>query len=131
MNNTNRWAGIVVTLLLVAAAGFFAYNAGLHNGMAQGIAQSGKLAAPMAGAPPYPYPPVYPYWGWHRPWSPGFVLIPVFFVLWIVAARGLFWRRRFGFPYGGYGGPGDRLDEWHRRAHERWNDSGPGAPVER
>jgi len=125
MNNVNRWPVLVALLLLVAAAGFFAYNAGVSHG----LEQSGKLAAPAAGPYPYPYP--YPYFGWHRPWGFGFFLFPLFFFgFWFVAVRGLFWRRGFG-PHRGGCGPEGRLDEWHRRAHERLNDPLPGAPAER
>jgi hypothetical protein len=127
MNNVNRWVAIVATLVLVAVAGTVAYNAGI----AHGIEQSGKLVAPAAGPNGYPYP--YPYHGWHRPWGFGFFLFPLFFFgFWFVVVRGLFWRRGYGYPRGGGGcGPDGRLDEWHRRAHERLNDPLPGAPAER
>jgi len=132
MNNGSRIAWLLATLLLVAAAGFFAYNAGLHNGVAQGIVQSGKLVAPAPGTVPYPYPYPYPYFGWHRPWGFG-LFFPLFFIaFWFVIVRGFFWRRRFDSPYGRRGcGPEGRLDEWHRRAHERWNEPRPEPQAER
>jgi predicted nucleic acid-binding protein len=133
MNNGLRFAWIAVTLLLVAAAGFFAYDAGT----AHGIAVSAKLPAAVAapGAAPYPYPYAYPYWGWHRPWGFGFFVVPLFFLaFWVLIVRGLFWRRGFGSPRGrggcGPDGPGGRLDEWHRRAHERWHEPRAEAPAE-
>jgi|GEM_PF-1376453 len=117
MNNSIRWAVLIGALLLACAVGFWAYQAG----MAQGIEQSGKIAAPPPGAYPYPYP----YYGWHRPWGFGFFFGPLFFLaFWLIVVRGLFWRRRFG--YGGGCGPGgrfDRLEEWHRQAHAREDEA--------
>ena len=85
MNNNYRWMLLAGALALVAIAGGIAYNIGLH----QGIEQSGKIIAPPPGAYPYPYP----YYGHHH-WGFGFFLFPLFFVFWIVVARGLFWRGR-------------------------------------
>ena len=117
MNNSIRWAVLVGALMLACAVGFWAYQAG----MAQGIEQSGKIAAPPPGAYPYPYP----YYGWHRPWGFGFFFGPLFFLaFWLIVVRGLFWRRRYG--YGGGCGPGgrfDRLEEWHRQAHAREDEA--------
>jgi len=117
MNNSIRWAVLVGALMLACAVGFWAYQAGL----AQGVEQSGKIAAPPPGAYPYPYP----YYGWHRPWGFGFFFGPLFFLaFWLIVVRGLFWRRRFG--YGGGCGPGgrfDRLEEWHRQAHAREDEA--------
>jgi hypothetical protein len=126
MNNSIRLAALVAALLLAAAVGFWAYQAGV----AQGIEQSGKIVvpqAPPAGAYPYPYP----YYGWHRPWGFGFFLGPIFFIVfWLVIVRALFWRRRawYGGGCGPYG-PYSRLDEWHRQAHARDAEAPPaGAP---
>ena len=94
-------------LVLAAVVGGIAYNAGV----AQGIAESGKVIAAPGGP--------YPYMGWYRPWGFGFFFGPLFFIFfWFVILRGLFWRG------GGHGRRcGGGLDEWHRRAHERmWND---------
>ncbi len=91
-----RWAVIVGALALAAIVAGIAYNIGVT----QGIAQSGKVIAAPGG--PYPY-----YYGWH-PWGFGFFFFPLFFIaFWFLIARGIFWR-------GGW-----RLDESHRRAHER------------
>ena len=129
MNNNIRWVALVGALLLAAAVGFWAYQAGV----AHGIEQSGKIIVPQAGAPaagPYPYPYPYPYYyGWHRPWGFGFFFVPFFFfAFWFLVVRGLFWRRRAW--YGGYGGgcgygPRGRFEEWHRQAHGREG----GAPA--
>ena len=118
MNNGIRWAVIVGALILAVGVGAFAYNAGL----AHGIEQSGKIVA----APGAPYP--YYYGGWHRPWGFGFFFGPIFFILfWVFVMRAIFgghrWRR-------GCGGE-SRLDEWHRRAHERmWNEPRKEAPSQ-
>jgi hypothetical protein len=125
MNNSIRWAVLVGALLLASAVGFWAYQAGV----AQGIEQSGKIVVPAPGAYPSqyppPYPPPYPYYGWHRPWGFGFFFGPLFFLaFWLIVVRGLFWRRRYG--YGGGCGPRGRRDhfeEWHRQAHARENDA--------
>lgn len=115
MNSYSRWAAIIGALLLAAVVGGIAYNAGI----AHGIQQSGKIVvAPPGPAGPYPYP--YPYYGWH-PWGFGFFLGPIlFFFLFLMILRGLFWRaawHRRGAC--GPGGPGGRLEEWHRQMHER------------
>ena len=111
-----RWIVIFAALALAMAVGFIAYNAGIS----QGVEQSGKIVtAPGGGAYPYPY-------HWHRPWGFGFFFAPLFFLLfWVLIFRGLFGHRWRG------GRCGQRLDEWHRQAHERmWNDpSGGGAPT--
>jgi len=109
MSNLSRLLVIVVMLLLAVAVGVGVYQAGV----AQGIAQSGKIIVPPPG--PYPYP--YPYYGWPGPWHFGFFGPFLFFAFWFLVIRGLFWRRRAW--YGGGCGPYGRLDEWHRKAHGR------------
>lgn len=127
MNSNLRWIAFAGALLLAAAVGFWAFQAGV----AHGIEQSGKIVVPPAGAPAagaYPYP--YPYYGWHRPWGFGFFFVPLFFfAFWFLIVRGLFWRRSW---YGGGCGPRGRFEEWHRQAHE-WEGEAPtaGAPGER
>lgn len=126
MNNSIlRWFVIIAGVLLVAAVGFWAYQAGV----AHGVAQSGKIVAPPSG--PYPYP--YPYYGWHRPWGFGFFFVPIlFFIFFGVFARALFWRR--AWYGGGYGpcGPRGRFEEWHRQAHAREGEApAAGAAGER
>ena len=134
--------GVVVTLAILAGAagiGVYAYNAGV----AQGLVESGKLAAPGAGVAPYPF-----YGGpffWHRPFGFGFeflgCLFPLlFFLLFFGLLRGLTggWRRHWGWGPGGHHGPWGRegydgpwgkcappmFEEWHRQAH------GQSAPTE-
>ncbi|MGH2592750.1 MAG: hypothetical protein ACRDGG_04495 [Anaerolineae bacterium] len=112
--------GVVLVLVLIAGAvgiGTYVYNAGV----AQGLAESGKLVAPESGAVPYPY-----YGPFYRPFGFGFgflgLLFPLLFLFLVFGLlRRLFWR-------GGWGGGGPRgnwekgvppmFEEWHRRAHE-------------
>ncbi len=101
----------ISALLLVGAAAIAigAYNAGV----AQGIAESGRMiAAPAAGAPVVFMSP--------RSWGFGFFpFFPLFFLfLFFFAVRGLLWRGRW---HGGwrhqYEGVPPMFEEWHRRAH--------------
>jgi hypothetical protein len=113
MNNSARgWIAVLATLLIAGLVGAFAYNAGLT----QGAAQNGTtvISAPAGAAPYYPY---YPY----RPWGFGTYFIGFFFFLAVLSAiRGIFgrgeWRRD---------GCGGRMEEWHRRMHERMGDDAP------
>ena len=110
--------GVVLVLVLILGMigiGAYVYNAGV----AQGLAESGKLAAP--GTAPYPYyGPVFFHW----PLGFGFLellFLLFFFFLIFGLLRALFWRRGWG-----RGGPGGHwgkdvppmFEEWHRRAHE-------------
>lgn len=114
--NNYRWIPFVVAVVLAAIVGVMAYNAGL----AHGIAQSGKIAVPPAG--PYPYP----YYGWH-PWGGGFFFGPIlFFLFFFLLIRGLFW----GAWHRG-GCRGHYLNEWHRHAHERFNEQHDGGATQR
>ena len=121
---------VIVVLLILAvaggAAGVAAYSYNL--GVAQGLAQGGKVPTPGPGMGPYP---TYPYWGYpygypfHGPFGFGFgffgflwTILFVFLLLSLV--RGLFWR---GYMWGGHRGRCGRgappwFEEWHRRAHE-------------
>lgn len=113
---------VVLVLLLIAGAigiGIYAYNVGV----AQGLADSGKLVAPAPGVVPYPY---YGPYFFHGPFGFGYgflgCLFPLlFFFLFFGLLRGLFWRGRWG--WGGYrggewkGAP-PMFEEWHKRAHE-------------
>src|SRR6266850_8255475 len=90
MNNRTVFRALAFAALAVAAAvaiGIGAYNAGV----AQGIAESGRLiAAPPAGTP-YVYV-------WPRPW--GFGFFPFFPLLFLVlffffVMRALLWKARW------------------------------------
>jgi hypothetical protein len=109
MNNRLFGALAIAALIFVggAAIGIGAYNAGV----AQGIAESGRMiAAPPAGTP-YVYV-------WPRPWGFGFFpFFPIlFFLLFFFVVRGLLWRGRWHGRYR-YDGVPPMFEEWHRRAH--------------
>jgi hypothetical protein len=110
----------VAALVIVGAAAIAigAYNAGVANG----IAESGRMiAAPPAGVP-YVYV-------WPRPWGFGyFPFFPIlFFLFFFFAVRALLWRGRW---HGGwrsrYPGVPPAFEEWHRRAHAAQPDPGRG-----
>ncbi len=113
-------ARVLLTLVLIAGAvgvGVYVYNAGV----AQGMADSGKLVAPAPGSVPYPY-----YGGpfFFRPWGFGFgflgLLFPLlFFFLLFALLRGLWWGGRWGrYRRHWEGDVPPMFEEWHRRAHE-------------
>lgn len=108
------WA--VLTLLIAVGVGVAAYQYGLHDGLSQQIQ---NLPANTVPAPGYGYPYYGPHWGYGGGFFPFFPIFPFFgflFVLFILFA--IFRPRRWhGGPYGHHG-PGQRFEEWHRRAHE-------------
>ncbi len=122
MNGRVIW-GVFLTLVLVVIAlsiGVYVYNVGV----AQGLAQSGRLPAPESGTVPNPYYGYGPFL--HRPFGFGFglfgLLVPLFFFFLILAVlRGLFWgghrgwHRHHGMTENGVP---PMFDEWHRRMHE-------------
>jgi hypothetical protein len=110
--DTRLLRALAIGALLIAGAaaiGIGAYNAGV----AQGIAEGGRMiAAPPVGTP-------YVYVG-PRPWGVGFFpFFPIlFFLFFFVVVRGLLWRGRWHRGWGyGYGGVPPAFEEWHRRAH--------------
>jgi len=114
--------GVAIGVLIMAAAaaiGIGAYNAGV----AQGIAESGRLiAAPPAGTP---YVFVAP-----RPWGFGFFpFFPILvLLLFLFVVRGMVWRlRRERWRFRHDGVP-PAFEEWHRRAHAAPPSPGP-APT--
>ena len=124
MNNRHLFGALAIgALLLVGAAaiGIGAYNAGV----AQGIAEGGRMIAAPAAGTPYAYV-------WRRPWGFGFFpFFPVLFLLFFFfLVRGLLWRgRRHGsWRYRDEGVP-PVFEEWHRRAHAApTRDPGIGTP---
>jgi len=109
MSNRFGWRLVAGLLVIAALAGFgyYAYNLGV----AQGVAEAGRIAAPSGSAP------VVVMW---RPLGFGFFpLFPLLFILfWFFLARGLFWRGAAWRGRGcGYDGRREWLEDWHRRAH--------------
>jgi hypothetical protein len=105
MNRRAIWVVIAFALMAIGI-GAAAY----HFGVAEGLAESGKLAALPPSA-------MYPY-GWH-PWGHGFFFFPfLFLLLCMFALRRAFWG---GHRCGGwrhrYDGVPPVFEEWHRRAH--------------
>jgi len=116
--------GILLVLVVaggVAGIATYSYN----SGVAQGLAESGKLPAPGTGGGPYPvYPyPGYPYgYGFHGPFGFGFFgfLWPLLFIFLVFALL----RGVRGYGWGHHGGVPHRFEEWHRRAHESKGTTG-------
>jgi hypothetical protein len=113
-----RFAIAALAIALIAGIGYYSYN----MGVAQGIAESGRVAtAPgAAGSPVVVY--------WPRPWGfgffPFFPIFPLLFLfLFFFLLRGLFWRGAWGRGCWGPGyhryrdGVPPAFEEWHRRAH--------------
>jgi hypothetical protein len=125
------WGSIVLALVLTAGLvglGLVVFNAGV----AQGLAQSGNLAAPAAGSAG-----VGPWAGYGHPgpwgflWGPLACLIPLLILLFFFSMlrRPFFyrhhwgpgwgdpgWGRRRGYPGWEKGYP-PFFEAWHRRAH--------------
>jgi hypothetical protein len=111
---------IVLALVFIAALlglGTYVYNVGV----AQGLAESGKLVAPVPGSVPYPY-----YGGpfFFRPFGFGFgflgCVVPLLFLLLFFGLlRGILWRSHWGGHRGHWEkGVPPMFEEWHRKAHE-------------
>jgi len=98
----NRWAIALAALFAAMVIGGIGYQLGVSHGLALSAQAAGGAAAP------YMY---------YRPWGFGFgFFFPfAFFAFWFLIVRGLFWGRR---PW-----HRERLEEWHRRAHEQMNAS--------
>ena len=124
--------GVLLALVLIAGAvslGAYVYNAGV----AQGLAESGKLT----DLPPGAEARLYPYYGgpfWHpRPFGFGFFgcFGPLLFILLFFGLfRGLWWGGRWGWGPGwkhGYEGRGvpPMFEEWHRQAHSQGVEQTP------
>ncbi len=110
----------LVLVALLAGLGGYVYNLGI----AQGLASSGRLAAPAAGNPAFPAPYAYgPFW--FHPWGFGIgifgFLFPFLgFLLIFSLIRWLLFPHRHGFYRGrGWGEVPPEVEEWHRRMHEK------------
>jgi hypothetical protein len=111
-----------VLLALLVIAGIVGIGVYVYNmGVAQGLVESGKLAAPTTGVVPYHY-----YAGpfFFRPFGFAFAgcLFPLLFIFLVaVSLRGIFWRGHWARE--GHHGPWEKgvppmFEEWHRKAHE-------------
>ena len=100
-----RWLTGLLLVAAIAVVGIYAYNLGV----AHGIAESGRIAAPGTGVPVVVW----------RPWGFGFFpFFPFLFILfWFFVARGLFWRGAWRGRGYRSGGVPPEFDDWHRRAH--------------
>ncbi len=121
--------GILVALVVIGGVAGIATHA-YNVGVAQGVAESGKVSPPPAGAP-YPY--YGPYYGpyfYHGPFGFGFfgLLFPLLFIFLLFGLlRGAFGRRHGWWAHSyGPGGKGvpPMFEEWHRRAHESTENAG-------
>jgi hypothetical protein len=101
-------AGALVIAAL-AVVGFYSYNLGV----AQGVAEGGRLIASPGGGVPVVI--------WPRPWGFGFGFFPffplLFILFWLFILRGIFWRGGWHRRSRWHEGVPPQFDEWHRRAH--------------
>jgi hypothetical protein len=112
---------VLLALGLIAGAvgiAIYAYNVGI----AQGLIESGKLAAPTTGVAPYPF-----YGGpffFHWPFGFGLGLLGclfplLFFVLFFGLLRGMIGRGHWGKHRAHWEkGVPPMFEEWHRKMHE-------------
>lgn len=125
--------GVLLALLLIAGAvslGVYIYNVGV----AQGLAESGKLT----DLPPGAEGRLYPYYGgpfWHpRPFGFFGCFGPLLFILLIVVLfRGLWWGGPWAWGHGWkheHGGGRAIFEEWHRQAHSQGAQQTPPSSVE-
>jgi hypothetical protein len=119
----------VLVLLAGIGIGVGVYNAGVHDGISQGLQQSGEntqVVRVVDGGYRHGYGyGFFPF---------GLFLFPLVVIGIILLTRAAFWGGRWGGPWrGGYGrgwgGPGpwgqggpERYEEWHRRQHEQQAD---------
>jgi hypothetical protein len=119
-----RFVAALVLIGVIAAIGYFAFQAGVAQGSPITIEAPSGETAPV----PYPY-----HWGWgmpfHRPFGFGFGFFGFLFLLFLFfialrALRFLFWGPRWGWGHHQHGpwgrwenGVPPMFDEWHKRAH--------------
>jgi hypothetical protein len=119
---------VLLAILAAVGIGVAVYNAGVDQGVAEGLRQSGQAVRVIG--PRFGHGYGYGFFPF------GFILFPLLVIGIILLVRGAFWRGRWGGPgpYGpggyGWGAPGPwgqygppRFEEWHRRQHDE-----PGEP---
>lgn len=121
--SSRLFRALAISALVLAGAAAIAVGA-YNAGMANGIAESGRMVAAPPAGPPYVYV-------WPRPWGFGFFpFFPIlFFLFFFFVVRGLLWRGPWhgGWRYR-YDGVPPAFDEWHRRAHAGQPDPGSRTP---
>ena len=122
MERGGFFRGLLIAILLIAVVGGAAYYA-YGAGVAQGLMEGGKLVAPApaTGIAPYPY-----YGPFFHPFGFGLGAIGcifpfLFFLLFFALVRTFLWRGHWG--HGMHHGHWDngvppKFEEWHKRAHE-------------
>jgi hypothetical protein len=120
--------GVAVALVAVLVAGAIGTTS-YRAGVAQGLADAGKLPAPAAGWPPAAYWHYRPFWH-HGPF--GFVFPLLFGLLFALLLLGVLRRVLWGGWCGGMrhgdgAGVPPMFEEWHRRSHAPPPGPGPAA----
>jgi len=117
--------GVVLAIVLIVGAvgvGVYAYNVGL----AQGMVDTGKVAAPATAPAPYAYPFYGPFFLRPFGWGFGFLgcLFPLlFFLVFFSLIRLVIWGPRWGWRHHRHWdrdehGVPPMVEEWHRKMHE-------------
>jgi len=117
----------LVLLAVIAAIGFFAFQAGVAQGSPI------TIEAPSGESVPAPYPHYGYGYGmrFHHPFGFGFgCLVPILAVFLLVLAlksfRMMMWGPRWGWGHRGHWGERGvppMFDEWHKKAHESPKES--------
>jgi hypothetical protein len=110
---------LAVLLVLITAVGAFGLGLYAYNaGVAQGLAQNGKIVAPDGAAVPYYAPVPYHPFGFG---FPGFLFSCLFIFMIFGIVRAIFFRRHWGL-HGRRGSWNSDFPpmaaEWHRKMHE-------------
>jgi hypothetical protein len=133
MRRTMVVGAAILAILAVIGIGVAAYSAGVDQGVARELAQSGdgdRVVRVVGHGWGYGYGRG----GFGFPF--GLILFPLFVIGLVLLVRGAFWRGRWGGPRwggpggwgpggpGGYGPPGPwggpaGFEEYHRRLHEQ------------
>jgi hypothetical protein len=129
---------VLVSILALVGIGVAVYNAGVDQGVAEGLRRSGQSTEVVRVIGPR-FGHGYGYGFGFFPF--GLILFPLLIIGIVLLVRGAFWRGRWGGP--GWGGPGwgpggpgygygpwggrAGFDEYHRRLHEQSTaPAGPG-----